>query len=410
MRVREQLSEVAADLKAHPKKIWTIAGTSLGLTLLIQFAAFNGLLEGAENRVLDWLLAGSASSGWLTDRPIYTVEIDDAAYRDFFKSRSPLDPKLVLNVVEALARTPAQVIGVDILTEDDIYSTLGRNRLLADKVVWMAGVEEHKSTSLSILHWLGGEEEVIRVKPTRVLGREYPAFQRDTPFSGIAVYPSDSDQHLRRLPGHVELLPNGRSSTFARQIANRACDNCAEDRPETVFLRYDGPRVIRGLIQEMFELQGSQLVMIKPTTLRPGSIVLLGGTFQAARDSYETPTGRMPGLLINAVAVRAELSPNILHPERRPLALTIDFLCGCLVGLTFLWYKHRAKDAKPVPFYKPAMVACGMGLLASLLAIALVGRAYIPGLIGVFLGMFLHQFLELWKENREREKHAAATP
>ena len=63
-----------------------------------------------------------------------------------------------------------------------------------------------------------------------------------------------------------------------------------------------------------------------------GQIVLLGGAWGSARDFHETPIGRIPGLLVNAFAVEAEINGTGIHESR----LTVIFY-DIVIGLVVAW-------------------------------------------------------------------------
>src|SRR5262249_39570172 len=76
----------------------------------------------------------------------------------------------------------------------------------------------------------------------------------------------------------------------------------------------------------------------------PHAIVLVGGTFAASRDFYDTPIGRIPGVLLNAYAVEGALSGLMVSEAPRFLTFVLDVVLGMFIGYLF----HTAKYFRPV--------------------------------------------------------------
>ena len=154
-----------------------------------------------------------------------------------------------------------------------------------------------------------------------------------------------------------------------------------------------------------------------------GKILLVGGTFEEGRDSYETPIGRLSGLEINAFAIQTNLGDGGIGEIARPLAVAFDLLCGYLVVFLF---NYRAVHA-----WRPLPAGLINGLEKMLqdearwktvwsLAISLVGAFAFSWMmfraldvwasyIGVFAGTIFHQIIEVIVENpgAESESHPA---
>src|SRR5262245_12300670 len=78
----------------------------------------------------------------------------------------------------------------------------------------------------------------------------------------------------------------------------------------------------------------------KPPVACAGSIVLVGGTFGG--DVFAAPTEKpIPGLLLNAQAVRAEIVGPVVEEWPHWVTLLLDMSVGLLIALIFSRRLHR---------------------------------------------------------------------
>jgi CHASE2 domain-containing sensor protein len=124
--------------------------------------------------------------------------------------------------------------------------------------------------------------------------------------------------------------------------------------------------------------------------------VLIGGTFGSV-DIHESPRGPMPGLRINAYAVEAQIQSPAFYAVNQPLALLLDVLLALIFVFVELRIEHWHGK---LPGWLPkndlvlfgSFVSCGIVLLAAALMMFWKWQ-YVPALVGVWLGVLLHQFV-----------------
>ena len=408
----------------------------------MQWLDYQGFFASWNDRIFDFLL---------THRPvkpdefysagIFTVGIDDSAYRNCFGSGSPLDPRRVSNLVKTIAALEPAVIGVDIRTEGAEYrSELPQLTSLKPSIVWTAAFENARTEAPSFGQWLGGAEDRTTVTPLPVLGM-LPGQLPETPQTnwGIPLYPREQDSAVRRFPSFVEISsnPSGRKQrlpSFSRKIADAYCPKCAMEPAPEVYVSYAGKMPREFDVSDLLTCSASGVFsanghswgvlerVIKETPV--SSIVLVGGTFRESRDFYATPVGELPGLTVNAYAVKAELEGNGLVGVSQPWAWLIDlamaavilFVCDPQTMKTLFGPGSKLATLDLSPWSGPirgierkklwisvllVLAACGFSLLVA------KGR-YLLGLGGEGFAVVFDRARDAWITSREeRQPHRA---
>lgn len=415
------------------KKEWPSLAVVVVLTLVMQALDYFGWLAGPEGRITDWFLrSGKAQAA---ENPVSVVEIDDAAYDACFDATSPLYAKTVTGLVTGAAAAKPWVIGVDILTEAGVRAKeyqafAAKLPALQSKVIWISGAEKAAFEIAAFPAWLFGREDEFIVKPTPVLGyeagelNEHPEIQW-----GVPVFAPDDDAGLRRFPRQIQLSADPQKSEFresrrswARLVAEEYCRSgvpCADESAEEVLLSYaaSAPREFRML--DLFacsadnEVKPGGPLWDKFQEAARDKIVLIGGTFRSSGDFHQTPAGRLPGLIINAYAVQAEMHAWGVHEARRPMAVLFDLLIGILVVLllpAIEWWEpklpHHSALRRNLEENKIRWMMGASGALilgAIVVTWMLFGRGYLLSFLGVAVGVALHQIVEVWKLNPKIE-------
>ncbi len=230
----------------------------------------------------------------------------------------------------------------------------------------------------------------------------------------------------------------GSASSFARAVSDRACQDpafdCSSRRPEenpvalwgvirsqfrricfgstdclslfedqapSVIFNFYGDRYRFPIIQaheflgsDAQESNNDQSLQIQRRALLRDKIVLIGGSFHAARDVYNTPLGQMAGVELIALAIQSDFGGGIREAQK-VFEILADILAGALVVLVYFYYQHRPR----VAFY-----ASLLGIfLATLLFSFILFRtaAYWFNFMPIVIGMIMHQMLELSKSCSE---------
>jgi hypothetical protein len=393
------------------------------LTLFVQFLEYQGILANAEGRLFDFFVA---TDPWRHEAKarIVTLEIDDETYTKYFRDTSPLNPQRVDSLIKAILRrreelqSPPTVIGVDLLTDspNEEYASQYRNWNFDtgnSGIVWVSGIANEKGESPNFFGWLFGHHDHLVVQPTGVLGNDPATLEGKYPSVawGIPVFPREGDLRLRRLLRRVEVSTGHESSTqpelvptWASAIAREFCETpssgCSDDadpKPE-VFVSYGFQEPQRFRARDVFRSdETGRWILAESTEFTSAiterhTIILIGGTFAAARDLYETPIGRIPGLLLNAYAVQAELSGLTIDEFSRPLTVGLDILIGLAVGY-LVHYKGKR-------FRKVILLGLGSILVAVFISAFSFWLGFLwASCVGVAAGMPLHLLIEVARAN-----------
>jgi hypothetical protein len=402
---------------------------TVGLAVGLQFLEFKGLLAGPEGVVYGWYLALLHRAP--KDLPaIVTVEIDDDAYQACFGGVSPLNPDRMGEILEGIlpGMQPPQedvyipVMGVDIITDStsvDYRGLLAKNGEIKVAKVWAAAAERSSGDPDTFASWFFGKPRKEVIQPTRVLGREASALPSDVLWA-VPSYPQDEDLRVRRFPRRVDLLvnrpvngsANGSGSdqptvvtrnSWAREIAVQHCvrRNCTveadEEAGEESLLAFDGG-LQRYPVSELFDCS-QQHAQPRPEKIREmwafvvakRALILLGGTFGSARDSYMTPKGAMPGLHINAYAIQSEVAHNGIHEAPRWIVILSDVLLGFVLSSFF----HGSGRLRPM-LVKSGLAIAGVVLLS--MVVFMMGYLWLT-CVGIAFGKTIELFREIWEKD-----------
>ena len=386
----------------------------LGLAIVMQYLDYRGALSQWDGSFLDIALLWGPPSPNPT--PVITVEIDNLAYEKFFGSISPLDPKVLLKIVEKVAsiRPKPAVIGIDILTESPEYAgALKEDWFQTASTVWAAEARPPSpASSPGLLGWFFGMEDEWDFRLPIVLGTtQVKDCQR-----GASIYFPDRDLRMRKLTRKLELAKDSAPlKIWARQVADASrhdvsvCPDNKEDQKEDkeheVLVSYNALAPLEYKVNDLFVCQPAG-GKCNPDTLKPGGlwrefekefqrkprpVVLIGGTYEH-RD-YPTPIGPQPALIVDAYAVQAELN----HTYVEDFAPWKKFAFDIPLGLATGWLVHR--------FAKRSMRR-GMQISFLIAAILIVVNVCLihRGILwfsfaGVAFGAMLEQLVELYMEN-----------
>jgi CHASE2 domain-containing sensor protein len=344
------------------------------MALAIHLVEYYGWLAGAEGRAADAYLTTTFDSASEAP-PVVTLAIDNQDYREYFNDSSPLDAAALMQLVVAVQSAEPTVVGVDILTESGEYdadSNYQRARALNTAileaparrvpVVWAGDARVPGNVREAIfLHWLF-QHETFRL----VRGVQPGRMRMSDPMGwlGVPIFPLERDRAVRRVPRTWTDDATGRSRlTFAGTIAWLYCTStgaCPSYQPqahghgEDIFISYArNPPAPTYRIREVFTCtalekspKGSlclewQWKDGKPPDDLAGSIVLIGGTYDASKDFFAAPTEKpIAGLLLNAQAVRAEIAGPTVTEWPRWVTLLLDTGVGLLIALIFSGHVH----------------------------------------------------------------------
>ena len=331
-------------------------------------------------------------------RDVTIVAISDEDYKSTFKGRSPLDTSELERLIDAvIAKSPA-VIGVDISTADAADAALVQYFAHSPTaIVWVRDAFPAYGTGSRTGTW----------QLDTVLGAADPPTGAAV---GLSVFPLDADHLVRgyyrrislRTPGGTVVLPS-----LASKIVETYCDistrpDCEKvrrrSRDESGATEYPPLHFNFAADRYTFRQIPASSVGAAPPDLLKGSIVLIGGTFAAGRDFYNSPLGQLSGVELTALAVESELRGGGIRNTNEVLMVVMDLLAGVmLVWLSCRWAPGSRANA---------LLSSAAILLGALVAsyVAFRGFGYWATFVPVGVSVWLHQLHESAREGRAVRK------
>ncbi|MGH9421645.1 MAG: CHASE2 domain-containing protein, partial [Thermoanaerobaculia bacterium] len=381
----------------------------VGLVIIVLAALTTGSLE--KTRFLQALEMANLDAWIVSQNPspskdIVMVDIDQNDYHSAFASTSPLVAEGVKNLITKIASAGARVIVVDLDTahwtrEDLPPGWLERlpHPLTADpsRVIWARTMSEERDGPVLQSRLAGREDKdldegknticwgVPEILQSGGVVRSYRA-RIPTTIAGTTV-PS-----LATAAAILFASADHRASRPTRPVRVTAvnCDAVSsqfESVYETLILKAGSLKFDKYHSADVRAHEGFPLL---------GKIVVLGGTFAEARDSYHTPAGTKDGLEILATAIASELDdPKPLEPSGWEF-ITVDIVLGLLLLLAGRLLP-RVIDL--------LVVILGVPVAAFLGSYALYhSSSYFFSFMPVLLGVFLHKVFDQWREGHRASK------
>ena len=385
--------------KAAASNYWRHLWQAKWVILAITAGAFTlstaGMLDRFETAGLDTfnILKSPADP-----QHVVIVGIDDTDYETIFQSTSPLASAEVEKILKAIAAAQPRVIGVDLDTGSRGFKDL-RTPPNTPPIVWGRDAV-----------W---DDQKKQFNPLPVLGGSNPARQMD--LASIAQFPIDPDGIIRRYRRTLPVSTGSSESSFPWAATEKACpaqgamEGCATvDRQEQesrrgLVLNFAGQRFNFTPLSARFVLQGSAQPRWSADSPLRGRIVLLGGTYRAARDLYVTPVGPMQGVQLMAQTIETELSGGGIRPLNEAAAVLLDLLSGAI--LVLISHHYHAHLGRALLISLVALML--LPLISSFFAFATLARWF--NFVPIVVGVLLHQFYEHAREYQHlRRQHFAA--
>lgn len=405
------------------------------LTALVHIMEVSGVLKGFEMAGLDTFLR---IHGREMSKQVVIVEITNEDYKnpDLFSGKSPLKSEQLVSLVSKVQDYKPAVIGMDFDTESEDWCRLDSAALA--KILPQEPNSQRAAARAPVV-WAevpDNIEEPLKLAP--VLGGRL----RDSTYTGIPRFPVDSDGLVRRYEGEFRVTgtlgncpakpgaspekgaqaPKGPDvsealdvpstlPSFARAVIEHACkDNkvgCSflqEGRKRPVIFNFYGDRYRFPIIQS-HEFIGAdaetslrdEKLQSKRRDLLKDKIVLVGGSFNAARDVYMTPLGQMAGVELIALAVQSDFGGGIRETQK-VLEILADIFIGSIIVLVYFYYRRR-------PRFAFVASLAGVPAIAILFSFILFRTAaYWFDFMPIIIGMVMHQMLELSESCGELQK------
>ena len=296
----------------------------LTISAVVWVSGHVGLLTGLETVSLDAFLNFAQKAD---AKRVVVVEIDAEDYRDLFHATSPLSPRVLRDVLAAIARGGPRLVGVDLIVEPaEILAA--RSREEDEAAVWppIVWVEDP----------FGAGSSHDGPKPGVV--------------TGSALFVPDRDHVVRRYARSVDSSGGGHGGHAGRRDTMPWAMikvNCMLDPPDPLCgdldLHDDSLSFVMNFAADQFEFRRMTVRDLLAASkgaswgeadgpLR-NRIVLLGGVYPSARDHHPTPTGWTAGVYILAQAIESELQHRGIRPLNEALMIALEVIGGLVIVL-----------------------------------------------------------------------------
>jgi CHASE2 domain len=320
--LERELERFEKHSKESPKSFWKkLRRSRPAMTVLavgIAFLQLRGLPNQFSNTTLD---AAAILQTPVRAKHVSLVTIDEREYQATYGGQSPLSPSELSRLIVAIGKGRPAVIVIDIDTAHPMFQSMQAPRDIP--IVWTASAEEKPA---------GLEPE----KPLG--GAPLPPKWR----SALDLIPRDKQGVVRSYARQFPLAAGGHafSLEYAAALLYRGLPESEVGMPENERLldfRY-----------KIFPIP-AQDVLVKssrpgwPNGILSGTIVVLGGTYRAARDRYATPAKLMDGAEIVSQGIEAEVENTGIRRANPWVAGTLQMLAGLsLVSLYHLFSLRTA--------------------------------------------------------------------
>jgi CHASE2 domain-containing sensor protein len=328
------------------------------------------------------------SSDFLSD--IKVVEIDQDSFKTLFGKRTPLDPERLAAIIRLIDDGGARAIAVDIDTCDWTAQQRAQVAGVYAPIIWASiGTIQDQQVMvdpacmlLNGQHWQG---------PPTLISRngellEYKRYQMLGDHSSVPTFTTvlleATDPHW------AEHLSTGPTAHSAKPAAESY-----EALPLPLYVS-SGSSKIESLSSLLQSRIGSNRASLQQAF--GGKIVLLGGAYREAHDSYRTARGEMYGVEVLANIVDAEMQQHTIRRASEREFFAVDILFGLM--LIYATYRIRRFGVWAEAL---AIFIC-TPLLSGILCFILfrydnVYLSMMPVIFGVLMHKLVDHFYEHWR-------------
>jgi len=351
----------------------------LGISLLTSLAVRWGLLDGFETAAIDVALGFRGIVAPPSSPDIALVVIDQAAYEKEFGGTSPLCVQVLRALLSRIVEGHPAVIGVDLDTDPSTVSMDLTSPSGVDvPIVWGTAAVRAADGSFS-------------------MPPEHAKAAKAVP-SAVTAFPQDRDGVVRSYQRNyrigmrdIDALPSALVKAFCERQRTQvdiqplpfACRAVDDNKADRQLMNFSGDQYVFQKIfyEQLMDPKGDGAGWSGKHGAIRDKIVLLGGTYQEARDTYETPVRAMSGVELHAQATATELYGGGIRFANELLMFVLELGGGFLVALFHEFLPRRR-----------AVVASVVGipvtaLLSSAVAFQSLSRwaSFVPVLFGTFV-------------------------
>jgi CHASE2 domain len=381
-------------LRLLREEFWTVLIFSVLTLILNCFGVFDGL----ENPIFDTAVRLHPLSP--ENGICRVVRIDDPSYKELFESKSPLKACKLTELLNKISTANTALIVVDIDTSDPSFAPLQAEKFHDRRIIWSEGaqsVEEAEPNRNYEFH-----REPPKWIASGVLGGD------STPgrLHAIAAMEPDRDCIIRGYFLTMNVLTTNPSDPAHPKI--EACTTL----PRRIIQEYKGLADTRENGKVLFDLSdpsrykglsASDVWHMTPDShgkpdksvtgetwnrMADGKIILLGGTFSAARDKYPTPVGYVDGVKLIGMAVDSALSGPEINSPSKLFLFGLDFL----FGLAFVLVAYLVSPRRLVVL---AVIGPVIGVALSLIFFRNCSMflSFVPVNFGIYLHL-VHRYMD----------------
>jgi hypothetical protein len=196
--------------------------------------------------------------------------------------------------------------------------------------------------------------------------------------SGIGMLPEDGDGVIRKYYRELPLEGGRMGASFPWAViqagCGKLCQRCCEAREragssEALRLNFAGERFNFEPLSVRQVIKAAGSAGWHDSGPLVGKIVLLGGTYRAARDVHATPVGSLNGVQIMAQAIESELHGGGIRPVDEGLMFGFDLLLGAFLA----WVHLRLHDRETLALSISLLVMPLLCLVASYIVFSTLG-------------------------------------
>ncbi len=394
-------NRVVAFFRAKQRQL--VHGLLIALAALFASAAISASEFGRviDEKTLDHILRWQYGAAQQAEphKQIVLIDITEKDFADpcLFARKRPLDPKIILRLINAAANAGATLLAVDIDTED--WPQWPPDAAANPDGCWRTGVETLPDKPLV---WARGfhaaddpQDEQSAEVPEPLLGEKRPDLERTCagyPFLGAEAGIVRWFYKARTIRGKLE-------PSFVSQIKyrnqNSSCQiNVSEADPDRRLIINFAYRLRR--VAASAVLMASEKPGWKDHRDFDGAMVILGGSFHQGGDMLATPVGPLPGLVINGLALATLIDGREVTELTELQIFLVD--AAFAIGLVICGiFSHRL-----------AVWATGGAFsLSILLGQYLYQHALFVSSLPIILGLFVHLWLERPRHDGPPHKRAA---
>ena len=349
----------------------------------------------------------------------FLVYIDDEAYRSktLFRGRSPLDAAKLSELLESISDCDTPLIVVDIDTSDQSFLPLRQKNFHNKKIVWAQGVSEAQSVEDSTKMRFVSTQPALIVDG--LLGDGAPGDGDYQRLSGIPLFEPDRDGFIRRFKRTIDvqirglnIVSHGPVDTLAFKAYQEYAGTEAQEKHDHNFFDWiagqDEDEVLLNFSSIPGRLRGYSagdalgMSHDAPDTWKTAvdkRIIVVGGTYTAARDKCLTPVGYIDGVKLNLMAIETLCSGTLT----RKIDELYLFVADILFGIIFVTMAHFLTKKK---LFYAVIATFSIGIVLSIFFYSNFNMliSFVP----VSIGLLAHLIYDYIQEHNELLEELAA--